>query len=166
MPPRAPSRRFAQEDARIRAFFSGGAGLLGACSHFSEHAPSRTYRKSDVVGRGQILTRPQALRAAFLDPSPSVSGWNGPWCAGVRGHRRIDGARAGLLMSDKACRTSYAPLKTPRNEASPQTAESKPAAVPRESSLLDGRSAAAKIASKTDMAKLASFRQNTGLEDV
>jgi hypothetical protein len=36
----------------------------------------------------------------------------------------------------------------------------------RESSLLDGRSAAAKTASKAGMAKLASFRQNTALEDV
>ncbi len=34
------------------------------------------------------------------------------------------------------------------NEASSQTAESKPARFPRESSLLDGRSAAAKTAAK------------------
>ena len=57
-------------------------------------------------------------------------------------------------------------LRRARNEASPQTAESKPARFARESSLLGGRSAAAKTASKAGLAKLASFREITALEDV
>jgi hypothetical protein len=112
MPKRAPSRRAAARASfKSLAFFAGEAGLLGACSGYSDTLLVRNRRRCTTDALGQGRPRPDSRPDKLIELAPqghatpdrpvdrsSTAGWPGPdgtSCSGADEERR---ARVGGLV--------------------------------------------------------------------
>ena len=119
----------------------------------------------------QEMSRLRTLYSRLRRPGNMRRRWHLLDVRGMSASRLSSSVRATIRRTARFTRIRGLPRSCAKwihlrsNEASPQPPSDDEQSV-RESSLLGGRCAAAKTASKAHRQKLASFRQNTALEDV